>query len=31
MGRAELQNGTPALSGSYAFGSKGDTASFWAA
>jgi hypothetical protein len=26
-GRAELQNGTPTLSGSYAFGSKGDTAS----
>jgi hypothetical protein len=26
-GRAELQSGTPALSGSYAFGSKGDTAS----
>jgi hypothetical protein len=26
-GRAELQNGTPALSGSYAFGSEGDTAS----
>ena len=24
-GRAELQSGTPALSGSYAFGSKGDT------
>ncbi|MGH9544194.1 MAG: hypothetical protein ACRD23_03160 [Terriglobales bacterium] len=24
-GRAELQTGTPALSGSYAFGSKGDT------
>lgn len=24
-GRAELQNGTPALSGSYAFGSRGDT------
>ena len=27
LGRAELQSGTPALSGSYAFGSKGDTAS----
>jgi hypothetical protein len=27
QGRAELQNGTPALSGSYAFGSKGDTGS----
>ena len=27
QGRAELQSGTPALSGSYAFGSKGDTAS----
>ena len=27
-GRAEKQNGTPALSGSYAFGSKGDTLSF---
>jgi hypothetical protein len=26
-GRAELQSGTPALSGSYAFGSKGDTGS----
>jgi hypothetical protein len=26
-GRAELQSGTPALSGSYAFGSRGDTAS----
>jgi hypothetical protein len=26
-GRAELQSGTPTLSGSYAFGSKGDTAS----
>jgi hypothetical protein len=26
-GRAELQNGTPALSGSYAFGSSGDTLS----
>jgi len=25
LGRAELQSGTPALSGSYAFGSKGDT------
>ena len=25
QGRAELQSGTPALSGSYAFGSKGDT------
>ena len=25
MGRAELQTGTPVLSGSYAFGSKGDT------
>jgi hypothetical protein len=25
QGRAELQNGTPTLSGSYAFGSKGDT------
>jgi hypothetical protein len=25
-GRAEKQNGTPAMSGSYAFGSKGDTA-----
>ena len=25
VGRAELQNGTPALSGSYAFGSGGDT------
>jgi hypothetical protein len=25
QGRAELQNGTPALSGSYAFGSQGDT------
>jgi hypothetical protein len=25
LGRAEMQNGTPALSGSYAFGSKGDT------
>lgn len=27
LGRAELQTGTPALSGSYAFGSKGDTSS----
>jgi hypothetical protein len=27
MGRAELQSGSPALSGSYAFGSKGDTTS----
>lgn len=27
LGRAELQSGTPALSGSYAFGSKGDTSS----
>jgi hypothetical protein len=27
QGRAELQNGTPALSGSYAFGSEGDTGS----
>jgi hypothetical protein len=27
IGSAELQNGTPALSGSYAFGSQGDTAS----
>ncbi len=27
-GRAEKQNGTPALSGSYAFGSEGDTISF---
>ena len=27
QGRAELQSGTPALSGSYAFGSKGDTLS----
>ena len=26
QGRAELQSGTPALSGSYAFGSQGDTA-----
>ncbi|MGH9537339.1 MAG: hypothetical protein ACRD3H_05430 [Terriglobales bacterium] len=26
LGQAELQNGTPNLSGSYAFGSKGDTA-----
>jgi hypothetical protein len=26
QGRGELQNGTPALSGSYAFGSEGDTA-----
>jgi hypothetical protein len=25
LGRAELQSGTPALSGSYAFGSQGDT------
>ena len=25
LGRAELQSGTPALSGSYAFGSEGDT------
>ena len=25
LGRAEMQNGTPALSGSYAFGSEGDT------
>jgi hypothetical protein len=27
-GRAEKQNGTPALSGSYAFGSRGDTLKF---
>jgi hypothetical protein len=27
QGRAELQSGTPALSGSYAFGSEGDTGS----
>jgi len=27
-GRAEMQSGTPALSGSYAFGSKGDTLGF---
>jgi hypothetical protein len=27
QGRAELQSGTPTLSGSYAFGSKGDTGS----
>src|SRR5437868_1537269 len=30
LGRAEKQSGTPALSGSYAFGSKGDTSSFLA-
>jgi hypothetical protein len=28
IGRAERQSGTPALSGSYAFGTSGDTASF---
>jgi hypothetical protein len=28
IGRAEKQSGTPALSGSYAFGTSGDTASF---
>jgi hypothetical protein len=28
MGRAERQSGTPALSGSYAFGSQGDTIGF---
>ncbi len=28
LGRAEKQSGTPALSGSYAFGTKGDTLSF---
>lgn len=27
LGRAELQSGTPTLSGSYAFGSRGDTSS----
>ncbi len=28
LGRAEMQTGTPALSGSYAFGTKGDTFNF---
>src|SRR5205823_12724136 len=28
LGRAEKQSGTPALSGSYAFGSRGDTNNF---